>query len=145
MFGGIPKKEIDALEPYWTAFPGLRAALFTKKSGPYVALKAKDVKLAIKENADVLSFVGAFKTAFASFDKALKKDLIGGMLTLDITQEEESLSAGIFKRLESLPLIDRYEAYQILDDEWTLVAIDLEIIQSEGFEAAKKVDPNMTR
>ena len=143
MFGGIPKKEIDALEPYWTAFPGLRAALFTKKSGPYVALKVKDVKLALKENADVLSFVGAFQAAFASFDKALKKDLIGGMLTLDITQEEATLSAGIFKRLESLPLIDRYEAYQILDDEWTLVAIDLEIIQSEGFEAAKKVDPNI--
>ena len=53
MFGGIPKKEIDALEVYWTAFPRLRAALFSKKSGPYAALKAKDVKLAIKENADV--------------------------------------------------------------------------------------------
>ena len=65
------------------------------------------------------------------------------MLTLDISQEEEILSAGIFKRLETIPLIDRYEAYQILDDEWTKIAVDLEIIQSEGFEATKKVDPNM--
>jgi len=143
MFGGIPKKEIDALDAYWTAFPSLRAALFSKKSGPYAALKAKDVKLAIRENADVVGFINAFATAFASFDKALKKDLITTMLTLDISQEEATLSAGIFKRLESLPLIDRYEAYQILDDEWTKVAIDLEIIQSEGFEATKKVDPNM--
>ena len=143
MFGGIPKKEIDALEAYWTAFPGLRSALFSKKPGPYAALKVKDVKLAIREHADVQGLIGAFAAAFASFDRALKKDLITTMLDLDISQEEAVLSAGIFKRLESIPLIDRYEAYQILDDEWTKIAVDLEIIQSEGFEATKKVDPNM--
>ncbi len=143
MFGGIPKKEIDALEAYWTAFPGLRSALFSKKPGPYAALKVKDVKLAIRENADVQGFIGAFEAAFASFDRAIKKDLITTMLELDISQEEAALSKGIFKRLESIPLIDRYEAYQILDDEWTKIAVDLEIIQSEGFEATKKVDPNV--
>lgn len=30
-----------------------------------------------------------------------------------------------------------------MDDEWTKVAIDLEIIQTEGFESVKKVDPNL--
>jgi type I restriction enzyme M protein len=143
MFGGIPKKEIDALEIYWTAFPGLRTTLFSKKPGSYAALKVKDVKLAIREHTDVQGFISAFAAAFASFDKALKKDLIATILTLDISQEEAALSAGIFKRLESLPLIDRYEAYQILDDEWTRIAVDLEIIQSEGFEATRRVDPNM--
>ena len=143
MFGGIPKKEIDALEAYWTAFPGMRSDLFSKKPGPYAALKVKDVKLAIRENADVQGFIGAFAVVFSSFNRALKKDLITSMLELDISQEEAALSAGIFKRLESIPLIDRYEAYQILDDEWTKIAVDLEIIQSEGFEATKKVDPNM--
>jgi len=143
MFGGIPKKEIDALEPYWTAFPGLRAALFSKKPGPYAALKAKDVKLAIREHADVQAFIGAFEGNFASFDRTLRKDVIDRMLELDLSKEEALLAEGIFKRLESVPLIDKYEAYQILDDEWTKVSADLEIIQSEGFEAARKVDPNM--
>jgi len=143
MFGGIPKKEIDALEAYWTAFPGMRSALFSKKPGPYAALKVKDVKLAIRENAEVQGWISAFEAAFASFDRALRKDLIATMFDLDISQEEAALSKGIFKRLESIPLIDRYEAYQILDDEWTRIAVDLEIIQSEGFEATKKVDPNM--
>ena len=36
-----------------------------------------------------------------------------------------------------------YEAYQLLDDDWTKIAVDLEIIQTEGFEATKRVDPNM--
>ena len=143
MFGGIPQKEIDNLEAYWTAFPGLRSGLFSKKSGPYASLKVKDVKLAVREHADVQAFIASFAAAFGSFDRSLKKDLIAGMLDLDISREEESLSAGVFKRLEGLPLIDRYEAYQILDDEWTKIAVDLEIIQSEGFAATKKVDPNM--
>ena len=40
-------------------------------------------------------------------------------------------------------MIDKYEAYQILDDEWGKIAVDLEIIQTEGFAATKKVDPNL--
>lgn len=143
MFGGIPKNEIDALEPYWIAFPGLRAALFSKMPGPYEALKVKDVKLTIRENANVQGFIDGFTSAFSSFNQMLKKDFIIAMLDLDISQEETVLSKEIFKRLESIPLIDKYEAYQILDDEWTKIAVDLEIIQSEGFEATKKVDPNM--
>lgn len=53
------------------------------------------------------------------------------------------LSEEMFKRLEDIPLIDKYEAYQLLDDDWTEIAVDLEIIQTEGTEAIKKVDPLM--
>ena len=42
----------------------------------------------------------------------------------------------------SLPLIDKYHAYQILDDQWQPIAIDLEILQTEGFDASRVVDPN---
>lgn len=45
--------------------------------------------------------------------------------------------------LRYLPLIDKYQAYQLLDNEWGKIATDLEIIQTEGFEATKQVDPNM--
>ena len=31
----------------------------------------------------------------------------------------------------------------MLDDAWTKIAVDLEVLQTEGSEAAKKVDPNM--
>ena len=40
-------------------------------------------------------------------------------------------------------LVDAYEAYQILDNNWYRIAIDLEIIQTEGFASVKQVDPNM--
>ncbi len=143
MFGGIPKKEIDELSVYWEVFPGLRSALFSKKSGAYVTLKAKDVKKAIREHSDVVSFVNEFTETFKDFDRILKKDLLTNMLTVDTSKEETLLSEKMFKRLEPLPLIDKYEAYQLLDDDWNRIAVDLEIIQTEGFGATKKVDPNM--
>jgi type I restriction enzyme M protein len=49
----------------------------------------------------------------------------------------------IFNRLENIALIDKYKAYQALDDEWDVIKVDLEIIQTEGFESTKIVDPNM--
>ena len=45
--------------------------------------------------------------------------------------------------MADIPLVDRYEAYQLLDDDWTKIAVDLEIIQTEGFGATKIVDANM--
>ena len=65
------------------------------------------------------------------------------MDTLGISKTEEVLSLDIFARLKDIPLVDKYEAYQLLDDDWTKIAIDLEIIQTEGFKSTKVVDPNM--
>ena len=62
---------------------------------------------------------------------------------VEISKSENVISENIFKRLDQVPLIDKYEAYQILDDEWEKIAVDLEIIQTEGFAATKKVDPNL--
>jgi type I restriction enzyme M protein len=53
------------------------------------------------------------------------------------------LSNDIFNRLVGIKLVDKYEAYQLLDNEWNKIKVDLEIIQTEGFEATKVVDPNM--
>jgi type I restriction enzyme M protein len=143
MFGGIPKTEIDALGEYWLAFPNLRESLFGNSDNPYSELMTEDVKAAIKEHSDVVGYEDSFKTAFASFYEYLKAELIDKMDSLVITQQESVLSEEIFKRLCNIPLIDKYVAYQLLDDEWSRIAVDLEIIQSEGFEATKKVDPNL--
>ena len=143
MFGGLPISEIDKLEDYWRAFPSLRNELFENTSSEYCRLTASDVKKAILEYSDVKRFQQQYAYAFDDFDSYLYEELIGKMSTLNISKTEATLSAEIFGRLSSIPLVDRYIAYQLLDDEWTKIAVDLEIIQTEGFEATKKVNPNM--
>lgn len=143
MFGGLPLSEIDELEEYWNAFPELKATLFENTSAAYCRLTIQDVKKAIKEHKDICSFEENYRAAFYDFDKYLSDELIGKMTTLNISKEETTLSSNIFERLQDIPLVDKYEAYQLLDDDWTKIAVDLEIIQTEGFEATKRVDPNM--
>ena len=143
MFGGIPMIEIDGLEEYWKAFPNLKSALFTNSDIPYVELATEDIKNTIKNHTDIKTFENAFKDAFADFHLYLKEEWIEKMEHVEISKSENVISENIFKRLDQVPLIDKYEAYQILDDEWGKIAVDLEIIQTEGFAATKKVDPNL--
>jgi len=143
MFGGIPEKEIDELGKFWEAFPGLRAGLFSKTSAAYAELKTENVNRFITEHSDVKSFAAGFNTSFGNFAAFLKQELLTNILSVNIPKEEMLLTEDIFQRMDSVPLIDKYEAYQLLNDDWIKIEGDLEIVQTEGFEAAKKVDPKM--
>lgn len=143
MFGGIPEAELEALAPYWQAFPNLRKDLFTTDGSPYASLSVDNVQTAIKEHQDVQAFAASFDEAFKSFPTLLEKRLIENMMTLSPAQEQDRLSQDIFTRLEALPILNKYQAYQIFDDAWYTIGADLETIQAEGFETVRKVNPRM--
>ena len=143
MFGGIPAVETDKLKEYWLAFPTLKDALLENTSSEYCKLIASDIKKAIKEHPDVKEFESKFQSAFGNFDEYLYDELIAKMENISISKTEAHLSEDIFERMADIPLVDKYEAYQLLDDDWAKIAVDLEIIQTEGFAATKVVAPNM--
>ena len=143
MFGGIPEAELQDLSAYWNAFPHLKEALFHPDNEAYCHLNAENLKEAVLSHPDVVAFKTAFQNAFGDFDAYLKSALIDGMTDLNAANEEAQLSNEIFARLADTPLVDRYAAYQLLDDDWKKISIDLEIIQTEGFAATKQVDPNL--
>ncbi|NLY08327.1 MAG: type I restriction-modification system subunit M [Tissierellia bacterium] len=143
MFGGIPKKEIEELNRYWEAFPKLKEALFTADSQDHVKIVEGNHKDIINNHENVLGFINQYKDAFSGFDQLLKQRILDNMDKVNISKEKNELSQDVFKRLATIPLIDEYKAYQLLHNEWNKIAGDLEIIQTEGFQATKVVDPNM--
>jgi type I restriction enzyme M protein len=143
MFGGIPASEIDEFAAYWNAFPHLKDAILQKVNDSYYSLKTDDIKAVINACEDVQAFKAAFNSAFGDFDAYLENRLISRMTELAITKEESVLSDNIFERLADIPLIDEYEAYQLLSNEWNKISVDLEVIQTEGASALTQVDPNM--
>lgn len=143
MFGGIPVNEIDELNYYWEAFPDLRETLFRRTTEVNARLQVEDIKESITGHKDVNAFAKAFNTNFEDFEQYLGKRLLSQIAELNISKEKTVLSNDIFKRLETIPLIDKYEAYQLLDDKWETIKIDLEILQTEGFDATRLVDANM--
>ena len=144
MFGGIPNHEIDLLSQYWNTFPSLRSNLFTPKNDtPCSNIHTEDVGVSIRCNSDVAGWSSGIREALKTLPDYLDKRLIGNALTLNVHREETVLANEIYRRIENRPLLDRYNAYQILDDQWTIIHNDLEMLQTEGFQAAKWVDPNM--
>lgn len=143
MFGGIPMSELNKLEAYWNALPNLKGDLFRQTSSAYCEFATDNVKQAIQNHRDVLEFQNQYANEFDGIEKDFYQKLIKNMETLNISRMEQELADDIFDRLSNVPLIDKYEAYQFLDEAWNKIAIDLEMIQTEGFETVKKVDPNM--
>ena len=143
MLGGIPKREINELEEYWSAFPQLKKELFVETDSPYTELAIKDIKNYVENHTDIQQFRETFQKQFSNFKLYLKDILLDQMENMIISQGESNLSDDIFQRLKMIPLVDKYEAYQLLHEDWEKIAVDLEIVQTEGFEATRKVDPNM--
>lgn len=144
MFGGIPATEIDELINYWNAFPSLREEIFSDDGTPIAGLKTDDIESTIENNADVKKFIATYHKAFENLSAFLISELVEKAETVVVSREEGNLSADLFERLKNIKLIDRYEAFQLLDNQWQVIGADLEMIQSEGYkEATQKVDPNM--
>lgn len=144
MFGGIPTAEIEHdCNKEFSTFKTLKNELFTTSDKPYVQVRTESIKETIENNEDVVNFKNKFKHAFDGFDAFLYETLIDRMETVTIAKAETVIADDIFRRMKELPLVDEYEAYQILDDNWKTISTDLEMIQTEGKEAIVKVDPNM--
>lgn len=144
MFGGIPQHEIESLRQYWQAFPSLKDSLFTQTDNtPYFGLTTKEIETRIYDNEDIKAFFAHYHSTFASFSDYLQAELIDNSTTLKISRQENILANNIFERLQGFKLIDKYIAYQSLDELWQQISTDLEVIQTEGFIATKKVDPNL--
>lgn len=143
MYGGIPNTEIDCLDEYWKAFPSLKSELFMDNDTPYSELLVSDIREAITKNGDVAHFRELFRQKFASFEDSLVDMLICNMEEVQNVREEAKIGEDIFSRLEGIPLINKYDAYQLLDDVWAEVAVDFDVIKTEGKAALKVVDPNI--
>lgn len=146
MNGGLPRSEIlSTCKNEFAAFPSLFNQLFAdveNTDSRYVTSKVTDIRKSIDENSEVNQFVKGFKQAFSGFDSYLNAALIDKKMTVAIPRAETEIANEIFRRMSGIKLVDKYEAYQILDESWRAISSDLEMIQTEGASVITQVDPN---
>ena len=143
MFGGIPNSELVEYKNFWNAFPNLKNELFEPINSQFCASKVEEIKTTILSNESVKGFIKSYNDSFSGFEEYLNNELIEKYESVNISKEESVIADAIFSKIDGLPLLDKYSAYQLLDDNWGQIAIDLEILKTEGFEAVKQVDPDM--
>lgn len=143
MFGGIPNSELMELNGYWDELKGVKDEIFSSNDGEYFNLNIENLSQIIQEHESSKKYIKSYRNAFSGFKETLKEDLIDGILDVEIAKEREKIIRDIFKRLDSVKLIDKYKAYQIFADTWNGTEADFEMILDEGFEVINLVDPNM--
>lgn len=143
MFGGIPKTEVSQLRKYYDTFPDLYDRIFKEISQDYVAIDEMHIDRAVCELSSVEDYFDLYKQNFDGIEELLKDHLIENILDVNAQSTREEVCSEIFKRIDSVPLMDKYVAYQILSENWEEVITDLEMIQGEGFDSIFKVDPNI--
>ena len=137
--GGVPAADVDALDRYWAACPGLKDALFTQSRPGYhnLTVPPAQVSTAIDDHPQFAAFVknardhfDTWRTDAAQTLRALKpgdpvKPLIHGLA--------ESLLA----HYAAQPLISRYPVYQHLMDYWAqTLQDDAHLIAADGWADA---------
>lgn len=143
MFGGIPFEELQSLSQYWNEFPALTNKLFEQNELEYSHLKVENIRRQIEDNQAVCDFIENYHQSFKDLSDFLERTLIEPMMTVNIQQTQSAISNNLFERLQSIPLVDRYQAYQFFSKDWERIATDLEILQTEGFAAVRQIDPHM--
>lgn len=143
MFGGIPNNEINELKEIWKVFPSLKNELFKASNEQYCSFNTNNLKNLVNNNLEVKEFINKYNQSLFGFDTTLKELLIDNANDLNIAQTSTIICDELFNRLKPLALIDPYEAYQDFDNQWIEISTDLEMIQTEGFDCTKLVDPKM--
>jgi type I restriction enzyme M protein len=141
MLGGIPKSEVEKLNPYWDVFAGLKDILFFELREGYLSFRSPKRKL--KSIIESIAGVKDFKTTIKS---EYSKWMNAHLQTLYSVDEENNpkklidiLSDDMFNRFAKIPLLGKYEVYQCIMEYWKIqMQDDVHLIINEGWDICKE-------
>ena len=143
--GGIPDRDIYALNPYWTVFPALRQTLFVSNGRVGYSesrIETQQVKDAILSHGEFKSYQSQVSAIFDTWRKTHEPLLVGLTVNSPPKAVINALSEDLLARFADLPLLERYDVYQRLMDYWDeVMQDDVYLISADGWmEAAKPRD-----
>ena len=138
--GGIPERDIDALDRYWQVMPAVRAALFKPSThAGYCDLACAEVKPAIVGHAEFTAFKTGVDKLFAQWKATHTPRLKAFTPGSHPKALIEALSEDLLTTFAPAPLLDHYDIYQHLMDYWAeTMQDDSYLITADGWiEAAR--------
>ncbi len=145
LVGGIPDRDLDALQSYWDAFPQLRSQIFTPNRPGYNEL-AIDVSAVQQAIFDAPGFHELRDEAAGLVEDwfAAHRDAFVG-ITADTKPNDLIVTIGddLLAHFKPMPLLDEYDVYEQLMSYWhDTMHDDVYLIMSDGWRDAAK--PRLT-
>ncbi|GAB2513203.1 type I restriction-modification system subunit M [Paramicrobacterium agarici] len=118
--GGIPNRDIDALQTYWDALPSLKAALFETLREGYSTLKVDPSE--VQEyalNRSGLEIIRAdVESVVTDWFESHRDTLLGITAETKPNDLIRELGDDLLERFKGRPLLDEYDVYQQLMSYW---------------------------
>ena len=143
MYGDIPNSEIAKCDAYWQTLSELKEALFAPVNASHSRLKCEKEEVSAIVEQYAWDYMQHFNGAFQCFDQYLRAELLSDIAHIQVNKQEDTIAKEVFERIRPFRLLDQYEAYQLLDDHWQVIAGDLETIQTDCWESVRMIEPNM--
>lgn len=139
LLGGIPKRDVEALSPYWDAYPSLKVDLFaeSKRVGYYDSKLDKDaIKQTIFNHPDFKTFSSRMSDVFYAWSKANSITLKGLQMGFKPKTIIYQIAEDLLTTYEDKALLDKYDVYQNLMNYWNeIMQDDLYQITEDGWVA----------
>jgi len=143
LLGGIPDRDIEALDNYWQVFPSLKQELFeagTRDGYSQVKGVPGQVKPTIFANPEFQAYTGTIVGLFDHWQNQ-NKPLLSG---IDEDSKPkvliEELSEALLKAFSPVKLVDSYDVYQHLMTYWVdTMQDDVYLIVGDGWKGSSEL------
>lgn len=138
--GGIPQRDINALQHYRQVFPSIRATLFTDDRPGYSKglVEAAQVKNTILNHHEFITFAEHSLQPFKQWcQRSALTEIQQGEQPKAIIQR---ISEDLLNTYAATPLLNKYHVYQILMDYWAeQMQDDVYVLVQDGWQAGKSL------
>lgn len=139
--GGIPERDLEAMQTYWSAYPNLKNDLFTPLREGYVQLNvaSADIKSTIFGHSEFKAFNETLNTTYHHW---LEKQ-IAVWENLEMHSNGKDLiaqmSESLLQAFENNSLVEAYDLYQYLMQYWQeMMQDDVYSIALDGWKAGNE-------
>ncbi len=139
--GGVPNGDLDALKPYWDAFPSLRATLFARLRDGYSELKVDkaDIPTTVSSSPEYQSYATDTHALVSKWWASHRSSLEGIHGTISSAQLIGNLGESLLEIFRPRPLIDEYGVYEQLMSYWNATMHDdVVLVMGEGWVDASR-------
>ena len=134
--GGIPNRDIDALQHYWQVFPSIRAELFADHRAGYSKglVAAHQVKSTILNHSEFKKFA---RSSLAPFTAWCERTALKQIQQADVPKAIIGrISEDLLHSYDGHALLSQYDIYQILMDYWAeVMQDDVYVLVQDGWAA----------
>lgn len=146
--GGIPNRDLDALNEYWDAFPNLRNELFRPLRQGYSELTVEPDRVAkvIEESEDVKAFTSDVSESVEDWWSSHRAQLEAIDSQTRPQELIENLGDDLLEKFRNRPLISEYSVYEQLMSYWNdTMHDDVTLIVGAGWvDAAQPREARIT-